>query len=102
LWPFGIFYGHLLYFTDIYYILWPFGNVVVIWHIFPPFWYIASRKIWQPWSKAESDLGAALEDTQKNNSHLRGSFRHFRINLILIFLKKVGATFFSETRFSSQ
>jgi hypothetical protein len=26
----GIFYGHLEYFTVIGYILWPFGNVVVI------------------------------------------------------------------------
>jgi hypothetical protein len=25
LWPFGIFYGHLLYFMAIWYILWPFG-----------------------------------------------------------------------------
>jgi hypothetical protein len=22
---------------------------VVIWHIPPPFWYIVSGKIWQPW-----------------------------------------------------
>jgi hypothetical protein len=29
LWTFGIFYGHLEYFF--------------------PFWYVASRKIWQPW-----------------------------------------------------
>jgi hypothetical protein len=27
----GIFYGHLEYFTVIWYILLPFGNVVVIW-----------------------------------------------------------------------
>jgi hypothetical protein len=45
---FGIFYGHLEYFTVIWYILWTFGNVVVIWYIFPSFWYIVSRKIWQP------------------------------------------------------
>jgi hypothetical protein len=25
LWPFGIFYGHLVYFMAIWYILWPFG-----------------------------------------------------------------------------
>jgi hypothetical protein len=29
----GIVYGYLAYFTVIWYILWPFGNVVVIWHI---------------------------------------------------------------------
>jgi hypothetical protein len=32
LWSFVIFYGHF----------------VVIWYIFPPFWYFAPRKIWQP------------------------------------------------------
>jgi hypothetical protein len=45
----GICYGHLEHFTAIWYILWPFGNVVVIWLYFFPFWYIVSRKIWQPW-----------------------------------------------------
>jgi hypothetical protein len=44
----GMFNGHSEYFKVIWYILWPFGNVVVIWYIFPHFWYIASRKIWQP------------------------------------------------------
>jgi hypothetical protein len=29
-----------------------FGNLVVIWYILPPFWYIVSRKIWQPWVEA--------------------------------------------------
>jgi hypothetical protein len=38
----GIFYGHLVYFTVIWYILWYFG-------IFFPFWYVAPRKIWHPW-----------------------------------------------------
>jgi hypothetical protein len=33
----GIFFGHLDYFTVIWYILWPFGNVMVIWYIFPRF-----------------------------------------------------------------
>jgi hypothetical protein len=37
----SIFYGHLAYFTAIWYILWPFG-------IFFPFWYVVQRKIWQP------------------------------------------------------
>jgi hypothetical protein len=32
-----IFYGHLEYFTDIRYIIWPFGNLVVIWNISPCF-----------------------------------------------------------------
>jgi hypothetical protein len=33
----GIFYYHLEYFTVIWYILRPFGNVVVIRYIFPRF-----------------------------------------------------------------
>jgi hypothetical protein len=45
----GLFYGHLVYFTAIWYtyivaiwyILWLFG-------IFTPFWYAVPRKIWQP------------------------------------------------------
>jgi hypothetical protein len=42
-----------VYFMEIWYILWQFGTVVVIWCccgnlVFSPFWYTASRKIWQP------------------------------------------------------
>jgi hypothetical protein len=29
LWPFGIFYGHMVYFMTIWYILWPFGTFCV-------------------------------------------------------------------------
>jgi hypothetical protein len=40
----------LVHFMVIWNILWPFGNVVVIGYTyFPSFWYIVSRKIWQPW-----------------------------------------------------
>jgi hypothetical protein len=45
----GIFYGHWQYFTAIWYILWPLGNVVVILYSYPSFWYIVFRKIWQPY-----------------------------------------------------
>jgi hypothetical protein len=41
-------YGRLEYIMALWYILWPFGNLVVIWYILSPFWYIGSRKIWQP------------------------------------------------------
>jgi hypothetical protein len=44
----GIFYGSLGYTTTILYIFWPFGILRVIWYILTPFWYIVSRKIWQP------------------------------------------------------
>jgi hypothetical protein len=46
----------LVYFMPIWNILWPFaifyGQWVILWYlgIFPPFWYIESRTIWQPWS----------------------------------------------------
>jgi hypothetical protein len=33
----GIVYGHLEYLAVIWHILWSFGNVVVIWYIFPRF-----------------------------------------------------------------
>jgi hypothetical protein len=44
----GIFNGHSEYFTAIRYILWPFGNLVGVWYIFPRFGIFWSRKIWQP------------------------------------------------------
>jgi hypothetical protein len=34
-----IFFVHLEYLTDIWYIICPFGT----------FWYVVARKIWQPW-----------------------------------------------------
>jgi hypothetical protein len=42
LWPFGIFYGHLVYFVAVGYILFLLFAIVF------PFWYVAPRKIWQP------------------------------------------------------
>jgi hypothetical protein len=44
----GIFYGHLVYFTAIWNILWTFGVIVGNLEYFPPFWYDAPRKIWLP------------------------------------------------------
>jgi hypothetical protein len=35
LWPFDVFYGHLV-------------NFMSIWYIFFTFWYVVPRKIWQP------------------------------------------------------
>jgi hypothetical protein len=40
LWPLGQFYGYLVYFVAISFILWLFG-------IFFPFWYVVARNIWQ-------------------------------------------------------
>jgi hypothetical protein len=44
----GIFYGHLEYFTVIYYILWPFGIVVVILYIFSRFGILCQEKSGNP------------------------------------------------------
>jgi hypothetical protein len=33
----GLLYGHLVYFTSIWYSLWTFGIFMVIWYIFPRF-----------------------------------------------------------------
>jgi hypothetical protein len=48
----GIFYGNLQYFTVIWCILWPFGNFVVIWYIFPRFGILCQEKSGNP---AEND-----------------------------------------------
>jgi hypothetical protein len=40
---------HLEYLTVIWYILWPFGNLVAFVY-FPRFWYNVSWKMWQPCS----------------------------------------------------
>jgi hypothetical protein len=45
---FGIFYGHLIYITATWYILWLLDNLVAIWYLFPRFGIYWYRKIWQP------------------------------------------------------
>jgi hypothetical protein len=42
------FYGHLEYFTAIWNILRPFGNVVAIWYIFPQFGILRQEKSGNP------------------------------------------------------
>jgi hypothetical protein len=51
----GIFFGHLVYFTAIWYIVWPFGilcghlvNFTVIWYIFPHFGMLCHEKSGNP------------------------------------------------------
>jgi hypothetical protein len=40
LWPFGTFYGYLVYFS--------------------PFWYVVPRRIWQPWSRICKSFSALI------------------------------------------
>jgi hypothetical protein len=47
----GIFYVHLEYCTVIWYILWPLGNVVVIWYIFPCLGILCQEKSGNPDAK---------------------------------------------------
>jgi hypothetical protein len=35
--------------APIWYMLWPFGNLVVIWFILPRFGALCQEKIWQLW-----------------------------------------------------
>jgi hypothetical protein len=44
LWPFGLSYGHFVYFLVIWYILWWFG-------VFFPIGNVTPRKIWHPWCR---------------------------------------------------
>jgi hypothetical protein len=45
----GTFYDHLVYFTIIWNVLWPFGTFYRhLVNFFFPFWYVVLRKIWQP------------------------------------------------------
>jgi hypothetical protein len=43
-----LFYGHLVDFTAIRYILWLFGNVVIIWYIFYGFGVLCQEKSGNP------------------------------------------------------
>jgi hypothetical protein len=40
-----VFYGQLEYITDIWYILWPHGNLAAIWYIFPVLVYCVNKNL---------------------------------------------------------
>jgi hypothetical protein len=44
----GIFYVNLVYFTAIWYILWPFGIFYEFWYIFSPFGMLYQEKSGNP------------------------------------------------------
>jgi hypothetical protein len=56
----GIFFGHLVYFTVVWYILWQFGIIVGYLVYFLPFRYVVAIKIWQPRTKLPKILGAII------------------------------------------
>jgi hypothetical protein len=41
----GMFHGRFVYFTAIWYSLWPFGIFVVIWHVFPVLVYRTNKNL---------------------------------------------------------
>jgi hypothetical protein len=45
LWPFGIFYGHLVYFMAIWYILWPFGIFIAGLVYFSSFLFVVPKNL---------------------------------------------------------
>jgi hypothetical protein len=47
-----------------YYLLWPFGILYDILVYFPLFWFVALRKIWQPWRCAGGELNAGTSQKQ--------------------------------------
>jgi hypothetical protein len=70
----GIFYDHLVYFTAIINVLWPFGLFCGYLVYFSPFWYFVHIKIWQLFSQGDQigrlfTLGSFLKITEV--------FRHF-------------------------
>jgi hypothetical protein len=64
----GTFYGHLEYFTVIRYILWPFGNVAVIWYIFPRLSILSQEKSGNPVHRNDSKK---ISYFALNNCHTR-------------------------------
>jgi hypothetical protein len=44
----GKFYGHFVYFIDIWYIVWPFGIFCGQFGKFFPFWYVVPKKSGNP------------------------------------------------------
>jgi hypothetical protein len=51
----GIFLGHLENLTTVWHVSWPFGIFCGHFGTFPPFWYVAPRQIWQPWSTSSGE-----------------------------------------------
>jgi hypothetical protein len=47
----GTFYGHFVYIIDIWYISWPFGNLVIVWYFFSRFGTLFHEKSGNPGTK---------------------------------------------------
>jgi hypothetical protein len=73
----GIFYGHLVYSTAIWYTLWTYGIFVVIWYIFPRFGMLYREKSGNPvhqtnlvaWDVSETEKDFVLQLKCRNEIH---------------------------------
>jgi hypothetical protein len=77
-------YGRLVHFPAIWYILCPF-TCYMLWSFgahFSSFWYVAPRKIWQPWSPEVSlgfpVLGTRIELTTGSSKNISLTWEPFK------------------------
>jgi hypothetical protein len=97
LWPFGLFYGHLVYFMAIWSILWPFGifyaHLIYFWKfgIVSPFAYVVPRQsgnpVMQPcsFSVGPSNERWMYAETMSKTKHFHkfgGNFYKYNYNLL--------------------
>jgi hypothetical protein len=64
----GKFYGHLEYFRVIWFISWPFGNVVVIWYISPHFGTLCQEKSGNPAVRVDRGVGGVTQSFKVTKS----------------------------------
>jgi hypothetical protein len=62
LWPFGLFYCHLVFVVAVWY-------NSGFWGISVPFWYVIPRKIWQPWRQRHCRMQSAPKSWQPKLSN---------------------------------
>jgi hypothetical protein len=90
--PFSIFYGQIIYLRQ-------FGNFMVIWYIFPPFWYIAPRKIWQPWSRTRGRDNKRQSDFKILMAPAPEEERFQQMWLQVLFRRNVSGLMWPRSRF---
>jgi hypothetical protein len=86
----GLFHDHLVYFTAIGNMLWPFGIFCGNLGYFSPFWYFGPRKIWQLCSELVN-YNVPLKQTPTVCSH----------RLVRLYLIKLGYSHVKYFQFSS-
>jgi hypothetical protein len=75
----------LVYFMAIWYILWLFGNVVVIWYLFPPFGILCQEKSGNPALTAVSKDRGRSPDVEIDPRGQCYDFHRFSSKILTIF-----------------